>query len=153
MPNVSGLTRTATMRDSAQDHIDQRMAQHRQTDATEQLAIRKCYASGMSQNEIAQQFNLAQSSISRILHKLESTVNDASEYARSKALALVEKAIANCDVDQALEMIDRLQIEGLTKREKASTPAVAIVVGSGSFYGLPQAEPMAVSTHSLPDRV
>lgn len=109
-----------------------------QTTTNDAIAMQKCAQAGLTQTEIAKQFGVHQSTVSKALNRLESTIDEAGMYARSKAADLAEKAIRNCDVDQALEILDRLQVDGLTKREKASgAPSVAIVVGSGAFYGLP----------------
>lgn len=94
---------------------------------------------GVTQTQIAEKFGVHQATVSKAILRLQSTTTAASEYVASKALTLAERLIRDADVDQCLEVFDRLQLSGLTKRDqKASSTNVVVAFGGAALYGLPQ---------------
>lgn len=85
---------------------------------------------GKSQGEIAQRLNCHQSSVSRVLSLYQDTRELAKWKLHSAAKALADRVIADADVDQALEVLDRLEVAP----KRANTPqglAVQVNIGVG----------------------
>lgn len=113
----------------------------RQHVVTPQIAREMATAAdlGVTQTQIAEKFGVHQATVSKAILRLQSTTTAASEYVASKALTLAERLIRDADVDQCLEVFDRLQLSGLTKRDqKASSTNVVVAFGGAALYGLPQ---------------
>lgn len=83
---------------------------------------------GKTQTEIAQALGCNVSTVSRWLEKLDDTTELAKQRLRNSAEALSERVIRDADVDQSLEVLDRLDVLP-KKQSEGNRTGVQIVIG------------------------
>lgn len=86
---------------------------------------------GKTQTEIAQALNCNISTVSRWLAQFEDTTELAKQRLKNSANTLAERVVKDADVEQSLEVLDRLEV--LPKRQNDSNrTGVQIFVGMPS---------------------
>ena len=113
----------------------------------EDVLILKLHAEGKSQVDIAAVIGCSQPTVSRTLAEYEDTSILAKYRVRNSALKLVDRVIADADVDQSLEVLDRIGV--LEKRNVDSGRAgqVNIVIG---MPGQPAGPDVTIDVSPLP---
>lgn len=82
---------------------------------------------GRSQTEIAETLKCHRSTICRLLKDLEPTTEIAKLTAQHAALDLMKRVIKDADVEESLEVLDRIDV--LPKRQSESGPQIQIIQG------------------------
>lgn len=82
---------------------------------------------GFSYKDIAQRIGRSHEGVRQVLIEWASTVELAKLTLRKGAVALAEKVVKSADVDQSLEVLDRLEV--LPKRDKGTDNRVQVVLG------------------------
>lgn len=91
-------------------------------------ALLNLHKAGKTQVEIAQALGIDQSNVSRWLDKLVDTTELAKHTLRNSASTLAKRVVKNANVEESLEVLDRLEV--LPKRQtEARAGGVNIVIG------------------------
>lgn len=95
---------------------------------TQEALIVNLSRDGFTQTQIAQQIGCSQPAVSDVLRAFEDTRDLARLKLRNAAQRLAERVIINADVDQSLEVLDRLEVA--PKRQiDSSRDRVTILIG------------------------
>ena len=94
----------------------------------QELAILKHSAEGKTQTAIAHFLGLNQSTVSRVLSAYEDTRDLAKLKLNQASIDLAERAIKEADVDQALELLDRLDVAPKRQQQTGQT-GITITLG------------------------
>jgi DNA-binding transcriptional regulator LsrR (DeoR family) len=93
--------------------------------------ILKLAEAGKTQMEIAAIAQVSQSTVSRTIDELTDTRVVAKAILHNRAKFLAERVIKNADVDQALEVLDRIDVAP-KRRDEPSASQVMVIVQQGS---------------------
>lgn len=110
------------------DKPEKRKADYSRLSRDEVAAILNLHRTGKSQVEIAQILGCDHSTVSRWLDKLVDTTELAKHTLRNGAQALAERVIADADVEQSLEVLDRLDVVP-KKRDESQRTGIQINIG------------------------
>lgn len=105
----------------------ERIPDHTRLSRGDQALILKLREDGRTQVEIAQLVGCHQSSVSRLLQDFSDTRLLARETLRRDAHRFAERVVESADVDQSLEVLDRLEV--LPKRQSDSKGGVSVLIG------------------------
>lgn len=124
---MSELTKPQEAPTEAQIAPAKRKADHSRLTYAEQSAALKLHATGKNQVEIAQALHCHSSTICRLLAEFTPTIDAAKLRLQSGADTLARRVIKNADVDQSLELLDRLEVA--PKRQSDKGPQIQIIQG------------------------
>ena len=96
---------------------------------------------GFTQTEIAQKLGVSQATISRILDRYVDTRELAKLRLHNSAATLAERVIQDADVEQSLEVLDRIDVVVKRQGEGRNTGGVQVVV---MMPGQQQLEPPVI---------
>lgn len=100
-----------------------------------------------TQTEIAQIIGYSVSTVCRCLQDFQDTRIPAQAKLRNAALRLTERVIDQADVDQSMELLDRIGVAEKRQERTGATQGVQIVIG---MPGQPAAQPPVLSITSSP---
>lgn len=120
-----------------------RIADRSQLSRAEDALILKLSADGKTQTEIAQLVGCNQSSVSRVLSRFLDTREVAKRILHNGAQALAERIVKDADVDQSLEVLDRLEVA--PKREQGGN-RMGLQINIGMPGLAAGADPLITST-------
>lgn len=100
-----------------------------------------------TQTEIAAVIGCSVSSVCRCLQDFADTRLTAKAKLQNAALRLTERVIQDADVDQSLELLDRIGVAEKRQERTGATQGVQIVIG---MPGQPAAQPPVLSITSSP---
>ena len=92
---------------------------------------------GLTQTAIAQQLGITQPTVSRILDKYVDTRTLAKLRLHNSAASLTERVIREADVEQALEVLDRLEVAARRQNASGNTAVQVIVNMPGQTHSEP----------------
>lgn len=84
---------------------------------------------GLTQTQIAQRLGCSQPTISTLLSELSDTRQIARLKLNNGAVKLAERVLAQADVDQSLEVLDRLEVATKRQADSGRGNQVNIVIG------------------------
>jgi predicted transcriptional regulator len=108
---------------------------------------------GQTQTAIAQQLGISQATVSRVLDKYIDTRELAKLRLHNSAATLAERVINEADVEQSLEVLDRIDVVVKRQGEGRNTGGVQVVVmmpGQGQLDP-PVIDLSPVVTRELPE--
>lgn len=110
------------------EQLPERIPDRSRLTRAEVAALLNLHRAGKTQVEIAQALGIDQSNVSRWLDKLIDTTEVAKHTARNAAQKLVERVIKHSNVEESLEVLDRIDV--LPKRQiEGNRSQVNIVIG------------------------
>lgn len=108
--------------------IRQRTPTYTRLTPEQQLRIWELHDEHLSQSAIAQRLGCHSSSVSRVLAKARDTRAHALRFLQLRALSFAQRIEAEADVEQSLEVLDRLDVA--PRKDRSSGPGqVNIVIG------------------------
>ena len=115
------------------------------------LAI-KLRDEGLTQEQIAQRLDRDQTTISDVLLNFTDTRPIAQLKLRNSAVRFAERVIQRADVDQSLEMLDRLEVVPRRQVDHSKANQVNIVIGMpGKPVGPDLSPSVTVDLHRITD--
>ena len=83
---------------------------------------------GVTQTLIAQQLGISQATVSRVLDRYVDTRELAKLRLNNSAASLVDRVIEDADVEQSLEVLDRIDVAAKRQNDTKNTGGVQVVV-------------------------
>ena len=107
---------------------------------------------GLTQVQIAQRLDRDKSSLCELLAQFVDTRPLATKYLQSRALSFAQKVSHDANVDESLEMLDRLEVVPRRQVDHSKANQVNIVIGMpGKPVGPDLSPSVTVDLHRLTD--
>lgn len=125
------------------EHIDRLEPRKKHLTQTDTILALRLASEGLNQTQIAQRLAVSQPTISDLLNKFTDTRELAKARLNGSSYKLAERAIRDADVDQSLEMLDRL---GVAEKRQQQTGQTGISIYIGQQTAVTGQDPLEVLT-------